>query len=255
MIKINPSACRLPQQRRPDPSRRPEQPASPGEAILRFSPRAWAKLLFFRDRRQTEVGGFGITPADDLLYVEDFITVRQRVSVASVAFEDAAVADFFDQQVDAGRSPSQFSRIWCHTHPGNGPQPSATDEETFARVFGRSQFAVMFILARGGNAYARLSFNVGPGGSMQLPLEVDFSRAFAGSDLEAWKAEYEANVQPEPFGRLMNDVLGGDDRLCLGLETAEDLAELEPAERAYVLEVFGGQDEYEPWPVEEEVEI
>src|SRR5947209_14095353 len=46
------------------------------------------------------------------------------------------------------RSLEQFARLFMHTHPGNSPQPSATDEETFARVFGRCDWAVMFILAR-----------------------------------------------------------------------------------------------------------
>ena len=44
----------------------------PKEPVLRFSPTAWAKLLFFRDRGDCEIGGFGITGADDLLRIEDF---------------------------------------------------------------------------------------------------------------------------------------------------------------------------------------
>lgn len=31
---------------------------------LRFSPTAWAKLLYFRDKSDNEVGGFGITEPD-----------------------------------------------------------------------------------------------------------------------------------------------------------------------------------------------
>ena len=72
---------------------------------LRFSATAWAKLLFLRDRGPTEVGGFGITPASDLLYVEDIRLVRQTCTAVSVAFDDTAVAEFFDDQVDAGRHP------------------------------------------------------------------------------------------------------------------------------------------------------
>ena len=64
-----------------------------------------------------------------------------------------------------------------------------TDEETFARVFGRSDWAVMFILARGGQSYARLRFNVGPGGSLMLPVEVDYRRPFPASDQAAWSEE------------------------------------------------------------------
>ncbi len=162
---------------------------------LRFSPTAWAKLLYLRDLGDSEVGGFGITAADDLLYVEDIELVRQMCTGASVAFDDQAVADFFDRQVDCGRRPEQFARAWIHTHPGNFPEPSQTDEDTFARVFGRTNWAVMFILARGGQSYARLRFHVGPGGDVDLPVRVDYTRPFAASDHAAWQEEYLACVQ------------------------------------------------------------
>ena len=91
---------------RPQRKSRERKPAP----VLRFSPTAWAKLLYFRDHGESEIGGFGITKADDLLFVEDFGTVKQDVSVASIAFDDNAVADLFDSQVDAGRRPEQFAR-------------------------------------------------------------------------------------------------------------------------------------------------
>jgi hypothetical protein len=162
---------------------------------MRFSPTAWAKLLFVRDRGSTEVGGFGITPADDLLYVEDIQLVQQTCSAVWVAFDDTAVAEFFDAQIDAGRRPDQFGRIWIHTHPGESAQPSQVDEETFQRVFGSCDWAVMFILARGGQAYCRLRLNVGPGGAFEIPTRVDFATSFAGSNSEAWATEYKTAVQ------------------------------------------------------------
>jgi hypothetical protein len=103
---------------------------------LTFSPLAWLKLKYFCHAGSTEVGGFGITAAEDLLYIEDFATVRQQVSPITVRFFDDAVANFFDQCVDAGLQPKRFSRVWLHTHPGDSVTPSSTDEETFARVFG-----------------------------------------------------------------------------------------------------------------------
>ena len=166
---------------------------------LRFSPTAWAKLLYLRDLGDTEVGGFGISAADDLLYVEDVQLVRQVCTGASVAFDDQAVAEFFDRQVDLGRRPAQFGRLWVHTHPGNFAEPSMTDEETFARVFGRTDWAVMFILARQGQSYARLRFHVGPGGDVDLPVRVDYSRPFAASDHAAWKEQYAACVAESPI--------------------------------------------------------
>ena len=152
-------------QSKPLQERIPQVPAAP---TLRFTPTAWAKLLYFRDRGPTEIGGFGIAEPEDLLRVVDFVTVRQEVGVASVRFDDTAVAEFFEDQVDMGRQPNQFARLWLHTHPGNCADPSGTDEATFHRVFGSCDWAVMAILARNDRMTATLRFNVGPGGQMAL---------------------------------------------------------------------------------------
>jgi proteasome lid subunit RPN8/RPN11 len=167
--------------------------------ILRFTPYAWAKLLHLRDAGPTEIGGFGITTENDLLLIEDVATVAQTTTAVTVAFNDAAVADFFESQVDQVRRPEQFARIWIHTHPGDSPMPSSTDEETFARVFGNCDWAIMFILAKGGKTYCRLRFNIGPGGEAVLATEIDFAESFPGSDIAAWKAEYDLNVHAEPL--------------------------------------------------------
>ena len=207
-------------------------------SALRFSPTAWAKLLYFRDRAQTEVGGFGISAPDDLLCVEDFVTVRQNVTMASVAFDDEAVADFFEDQVDAGRKPEQFARTWLHTHPGNSARPSATDEETFHRVFGKCDWAVLFILAHGGRSYARLRFNAGPGGQIVVPVEADYSRPFGPSDPGAWEAEYNANIKADVFGfgGFGHDDYGAGlaDSSCPD-EWLEHLDDMDPAERQILL--------------------
>ena len=171
--------------------RRPQRPT------LRLTPYVWSKLLFWRDAGSTEIGAFGISAPSEPLLLEDVCLVKQRCDWASVEFDDAAVADFFDSQVDAGRQPQQFARVWTHTHPGKSPLPSATDEETFARVFGRCDWALMFILARGGSTYARLQFGVGPGGSLVIPVEIAYDADFPASDKLAWRTEYEQCVQKQ----------------------------------------------------------
>jgi hypothetical protein len=167
----------------------------PSRPVLRFSPTAWAKLRWFCLHGETEIGGFAITDPSDSLYVVDFVTVKQDADWASIKFDDAAVADFFDSQVDLGRKPEQFARIWCHTHPGDSPTPSCVDEDCFVRVFGKCQWAVMFVLARTGQTYARLRFNIGPGGHVMIPVEVDWTKPFSGADHAAWLAEFAANIQ------------------------------------------------------------
>jgi hypothetical protein len=172
--------------------------------VLTFAPLAWLKLLDFCHSGDTEVGGFGISSATDFLYIQDFVTVRQQVTPVTVRFDDAAVADYFDACVDQGLSLSRCGRIWLHTHPGASVMPSGTDEDTFARVFGACDWAVMFILGRTGRTYARLAFSAGPGGQLLLPVEVDWAAwpdvlSEKYGPLEAhrdqWRQEYAANIQ------------------------------------------------------------
>ena len=174
-----------------------------GQPEITFTPLAWLKLQFFCHLGETEIGGFGITAKDDPLYVEDFVTVRQQTSMMTVAMEDEAVADFSDRCVDQGLLPQNFLRIWCHTHPGVSPDPSGVDEETFARVFGACDWAVMFILGRTAKTFARLSFHVGPGASVLLPVSVDWSvwptiladpQFSMANLLTDWQLEFAANV-------------------------------------------------------------
>jgi proteasome lid subunit RPN8/RPN11 len=179
----------------------------PPDPVLRFTPTAWAKLQFFCHSGDTEIGGFGIAPDEDLLLIEEFRTVHQIDSAISVHFDDTAVADFFEDQVDLGRKPEQFARIWLHTHPGNSPTPSLVDEETFAKAFGSCDWAIMFILARGGKTYCRLRFNVGPGASVVIPVQVDYFTDFGPADHAAWQEEFDFHVHSEPLerARLGND--------------------------------------------------
>lgn len=220
---------------------------------LRFSPTAWAKLVFLRDITDNEVGGFGITEADDLLFVTDFALVKQKVTAVSVSFDDEAVANFFEDQVEAGRKPEQFARIWLHTHPGDSPQPSCTDESTFQRVFGSCDWSIMAIVAQEGSTYARLRFNAGPGGEVKIPVCVDYSCEFDAADFEVWQQQYLANVTEDTFFSLTGKtkksktveveeigVFGSNGFDDLSDLTGEDLLSeidsMDPMEREYFME-------------------
>jgi hypothetical protein len=168
-------------------------------------------LQYFCHAGGTEIGGFAISTANDLLHVEEFLTVKQRVTPVTVHFDDAAVADFFDYCVDRGLSPDRFARVWCHTHPAASVSPSTTDEATFARSFGRCDWAVMFILGRTGKTYCRVKFTAGPGTEVELPTAVDWSgwppclaAQSLGEAQEQWRQEYATNIQqlPSPFDPL-----------------------------------------------------
>ena len=85
-----------------------------------------------RDVTDNEVGGFGITQAEDLLFVTDVVLVKQKVTCVSISFEDESVADFFEDQVEAGRQPEQFARLWLQRR---FPHASYVNFNTYLNVF------------------------------------------------------------------------------------------------------------------------
>jgi hypothetical protein len=164
---------------------------------------AWLKLQYLCHAGQTEVGAFGISAPDDLLYIQRIETVLQGTTTVTVEFSDSAVADHFDRCADQGIAPGRCGRIWIHTHPGSSAEPSLVDEETFGRVFGPCDWAVMFILSRTAQTYARLRMSAGPGATILLPVAVDWpawSRLTEQCPLDLpdhlrlWRHEYETNV-------------------------------------------------------------
>ncbi|MHC4536928.1 MAG: hypothetical protein ACYS6K_23520 [Planctomycetota bacterium] len=215
---------------------------------LRFSPTAWAKLLYCRDKSDNEVGGFGITEPDDLLFVKEFVTVKQEVTPVSVKFDDISVANYFEDQVDLARKPEQFARIWLHSHPGDSPEPSIIDEETFERVFGSCEWAVMFVVAQDNKTYAKLSFNVGPGGQVLIPVGIDYSQDFGASNRELWDTEYTANITAAEWlnsrtrkqENSTNHDLSG---YALPYYFIEEFKRMEPEERQFILDELAERPE------------
>jgi hypothetical protein len=168
--------------------------------VLRFTPYAWAKLLYLRDLGPTEIGAYAISNEKDPLLVEDLTLVKQKCTAVSTDFDGDGIADYFDDQVALGRKPEQFARIWVHTHPWNSADPSNQDETTFVDSFSGPHWAVMAILAKGGDTYARLKFNYGPGGEIEIPMRVAFDCGFPAVDagtVADWQAEYKSKVDVE----------------------------------------------------------
>lgn len=166
---------------------------------LQFSPYAWSKLTFIRDLGDTEVGFFAITAPDNPLFVQDIKMVKQTCTSVTVEFDDDAIADFVEDMCLTGYKLDQFFRIWMHTHPGNSASPSGTDETTFKDKFGGCDWAIMFILAKGGETYCRMKFNVGPGHSMELPVHITTQCDYPAPNYDAWVEEYLACVNYESW--------------------------------------------------------
>ena len=92
----------------------------------------------------------------------------------------------------------------------------------------------MFILARGGQTYARLRFGVGPKGDVLIPVSVDYSAPFDASDHDAWKLEYDASIHAVTLAGSRLDLAEFDD-----FDWSDDLLdELDPTVEAELMSNF-----------------
>ena len=157
--------------------------------VLRFTPAAWAKLLRL-GRCGPETGAFGISAAADPLRILDVRPARQTRPTWSTGFEDDCI-------VEGECRPERYPRVWVRWHAGDCPRPRRTDEETFSRLFAGAAWAVLLILARGGRTYARLRFNVGPGGQLRIPVDIEAHRPVPQRGALAWEEQRFADA-PEP---------------------------------------------------------
>jgi hypothetical protein len=181
---------------------------------LRFLPEVWHKVMFLCHDSATEVGGMCISGNQkDPLLVTDFVMPKQSCTTAYTEFDDQAFALYCEDCLDKGLVHGQFDRIWLHFHPKGISGPSGTDENTFTRVFGTKDWAVMAILPKDGTCYARLRVST-PLGSFEelLTVKVDY-----GSDderVKSWRSERDAVVSlftpPAPTGPASTVLAPGD---------------------------------------------
>lgn len=168
---------------------------------IRFSPYAWAQYLYLRDKGTSEVSMFGVTAEDHLNIVEYLTMVKQTCHATTTDMDDEALAEYMDNMDQAGIPPKRCMRVWLHTHPGSSAVPSGKDEDTFRDSFGFSPWAVMGILAKGGQTYARISCNIGEGRIQQeLKMVVDWSLPFLGANHALWDRMYDQCVTIETPG-------------------------------------------------------
>jgi proteasome lid subunit RPN8/RPN11 len=126
---------------------------------LLFSTYAWAKLHTMLHYDGNEIGGFAITHKEHPFFVLDILIPEQKVSIASVDFDDDDRAVCAAKMYKDGLAAEQFDRIWIHTHPGNSPRPSGLDNETFDKVFDRQTHCCMFIIAMDSSCSCKVKVN------------------------------------------------------------------------------------------------
>lgn len=176
---------------------------------LKFSPYAYAKLAYLRDKGETEVAGFGISDEAEPLTIVDFRMVEQEATSCFVEMDGESICKLMEKlYLEENISPERVTRIWIHTHPGNSATPSGTDEKTFEECYGQCAWSVMAILARGGATYARLQYRCKAPASFledielqkrELTWSIDYSIPFPASNHALWAEEYDAHLRVKTF--------------------------------------------------------
>jgi len=164
------------------------------EKQLRLTPYAWAKLMWMRDKGNTEVAGYCVTGTSDPLLVTDFVLIKQECTIVTFDLDSEDIVEYTDRMMDEGLAPWQCMNILAHTHPSNDTTPSGVDEENFEAAFSHPNWAIMLIVGQDGSAYCRLKMNTGPGTISLLDVVIEYGVQFNGSNPEEWEKEYKAKV-------------------------------------------------------------
>ncbi|MCE5184995.1 MAG: hypothetical protein LLF76_02595 [Planctomycetaceae bacterium] len=169
--------------------------------VLYISPTVWSKLMFLAATAKTEVSGWGISFDPKTPFtIDDFALVEQECASCTTEMDDDAIAKFAIDMAEKGFKPSQFNRIWIHTHPsGCGATPSGTDEKTFTESLGNCDWAIMLIVNQSGASYARLQINSPVSLQLEMDVEIDFLTEFDTPDFEAWEAELKELVREKKY--------------------------------------------------------
>lgn len=166
---------------------------------LRFTPTAWAQYLTIRDSGDTEVGAYGVTSEKDPLLVIGLVLPKQTVSVTSVDVDGDDLLDLTEAMDKLGYSADRWSRVWCHTHPGNSATPSSVDEAYFKEL--DQEWSAMVILAENDETYCRFSWcpKSGAVASAVVDIEIDYECDFPGTSRKEWLKECDKKVTRQVF--------------------------------------------------------
>jgi hypothetical protein len=162
-------------------------------AKLVFSAEAWYKLLYLRDKGNTEVSGWGITAADNPFYVESFEMIKQTGTMATTEFDKEDNTRFVSEKVAEEIYPDRCQKIWIHTHPGNSCSPSSLDETTFAEMMDQideNDYVMMFIIAKNDSVYCRMGLKHKVG-VLKFEIPVSYEELFYSE----WDEEYDRCLQ------------------------------------------------------------
>lgn len=168
---------------------------------MEFTLNAWTKLLWFRDRGPTEVGGIGVLDPDNLSRITDFVPLKQECSDIETNLDKEDVHRFQLDMMEKELPWDCFSRVWIHTHPGDSAHPSSTDWDAFnGPSMTDPDWSCMLIVSKTGNISCRIRYNIGPGTITEVPVDISGIPA-PGSrmDMDEWEDTYKNNIKEKDW--------------------------------------------------------
>lgn len=158
---------------------------------LRFNAYTWSKIHLLRSISSTAFGCFGVSRIDAPLSIVDLVVVRQVCTPSTVAI---------CENDPAGTDLALERRIWIQSFPFSDAMPDPATERTFAVAVDGSDWSVLCVFGEHGHRYAKLQVDAGPGAQELLEPVVCHELPFQAFDAEAWKKEFERNVDSvDPF--------------------------------------------------------
>ena len=106
----------------------------------------------------------------------------------------------------------------------------------------------MFVVAQDNRTYAKLRFNVDPGGQVLVPTEIGYSEDFGPSDRDLWDSEYSANVKAVEWLPGQSDAEPDSSEhdlrdYALPYDFIDEFERMEPEERQFILDELAERPE------------
>ena len=168
----------------------------PEEPTLWLTPYFLAKYTWFRDRGDTEVSGYGLSDEDNVLRFKDFIVPQQVCSATHTTIDEDDWLKIIGTELMSEYPAQCYHRLWAHTHPGFGPDPSSIDEDTFASHMQNPTWGIMLIYSTNGTFYARFC-QKNPRLVIEMNVEVDWSGPYYDFTPEIWEQQYQEKVSTQ----------------------------------------------------------
>ena len=208
----------------------------------------WQKLMTYVDLCEEEINGLGFVRvlAPDLIVVDDIFILKQEVSFASAAIDEAAYHKFITDLVAENErraqigQPELLARLQWHSHVNMSTFTSSTDNDTIENC--TSDWRISLIINKRGQHHIQLDV-YRPFRISKIKAELRISYPAASAELiTACKANIRKSVKRRIFAYAVQDNARNYDK-------PTDLTSEKP------VSFLGKKKPLEPDPIEKDTKV